>query len=164
MLQHCLSNGPDGVSFMSLAKRIEILVARLNPQVAVERRHDQRFPLPVLLKLTPIGSNGRLEPERAAIVLGKDVSRCGMSFFHERPLHYRRAIVSLEHPDFGWFAAEIDIHWCRFTKPGWYVSGGRLIVEVNSDQLEPNSHASSPRTTSGCRDAGFPSQRTPDCP
>jgi hypothetical protein len=23
--------------------------------------------------------------------------------------------------------AEIDITWCRFTKPGWYESGGRLM-------------------------------------
>jgi hypothetical protein len=128
-------------SHLSLAKRIELLVSQMNPQVAVDRRHDQRFPLPVLLKLTPIASNGQLQPERAAIVLGKDVSRCGISFFHEHSLHYRQAIVSLEHPDFGWFAAEIDIYWCRFTRPGWYISGGRLIVEVNSGQLNDGVNA-----------------------
>jgi hypothetical protein len=132
----------NGASLLTLAQRIEVLVAQLNPQIAIERRHDQRFPLPVLLKLTPIGANHRVQPDRAAIVLGKDVSRSGMSFFHERPLHYRWAIVSLEHPDFGWFAAEIDIHWCRFTKPGWYISGGRLLVEVNPDQLGASRNAS----------------------
>jgi hypothetical protein len=135
-----LTRGREDLSFLTLAQRIEMLVAQLNPQVAVERRLDQRFPLPVLLKLTPIGASGELERDRAAIVLGKDVSRCGMSFFHERPLHYRRAIVSLEHPDFGWFGAEIDIHWCRFTKPGWYISGGRLILEINAEQMSVSSN------------------------
>jgi hypothetical protein len=145
---------PSGCEFTSLAGRIESLVAQLNPQIVIERRHDQRFPLPVLLRLTPIGANGQLEPDRQAIVLGKDVSRCGMSFFHERPLHYRRAIVSLEHPDFGWFAAELDIHWCRFTKPGWYISGGRLIVEVNSDQIGYGVNSSQGTAAAICRGAG----------
>jgi hypothetical protein len=141
----------SGSNSMSLANRIETLVSQLNPQIAVERRHNQRHPLPVLLRLTPIGANGQLERDRAAIVLGKDVSRTGLSFFHERPLHYRRAIVSLEHPDFGWFAAELDLNWCRFTKPGWYISGGRLIVEVNLDQMAYGVNSSPIPVAAICR-------------
>jgi hypothetical protein len=119
----------------SLSGQVQTLVARLHPKVSVERRLDQRYPLPVLMKLTPIDSLRRPLVDSAVIVLGKDISRCGISFFHERPLPYRRAIVSLEHPDFGWFAAEVDINWCRFTKPGWYISGGRLVGEVCPERL-----------------------------
>ena len=62
--------------------------------------------------------------------MGKNVSRRGMSFYHNRPLPYRRALIAVEHPALDGFAAEIDITWCRFTKPGWYESGGRLIAAM----------------------------------
>jgi hypothetical protein len=120
----------------ALARQIQALVAQLHPEVTVERRHDERFAMPVLLQLTPLDAD-RQPLANGTIVVGKDISRCGMSFFHERPLAYRRAIVSLEHPEIGRFAAEIDINWCRFTRPGWYVSGGRLIRVVEPQSLPP---------------------------
>lgn len=114
----------------SLARQIQSLVARLYPEVAIDRRHDQRFAIPVLMKLTPLDTHHEPLEQMATIVVGKDISRSGISFFHERQLPFRWAIVSLEHPEFGRFAAEIDINWCRFTRPGWYVSGGRLLGEA----------------------------------
>lgn len=134
----------------SLTSKIQTLVTKLNPEVVLERRHDQRFPMPILLKLTPLDANGQPLVESAIIVAGKDISRCGMSFFHERPLHYRRAIVTLEHPELGWFAAEIDIHWCRFTKPGWYISGGRLVAEIGPDRIGPHSATLHPGGATYC--------------
>jgi hypothetical protein len=116
---------------LSLARQIHSLVARLHPEVTVERRHDQRFAMPVLMKLIPLDTHHHPLEEMATIVVGKDISRSGISFFHERPLPYRWAIVLLEHPAFGQFAAEIDINWCRFTRPGWYVSGARLLGEAH---------------------------------
>ncbi len=118
----------------ALAEQVQLLVRRLHPEVTVERRHVERYPMPVLLQLTPLDSERRAA-DTATIAVGKDISRCGMSFFHERPLPYRRAIVSLEHPEFGRFAAEIDINWCRFTRPGWYVSGGRLLRLMEPELL-----------------------------
>jgi hypothetical protein len=117
---------------VSLARQIRALVARLHPEVTVERRHDQRFAMPVLMKLTPLDTHHAPLEQMATIVVGKDISRSGISFFHERPLPFRWAIVSLEHPAIGQFAAEIDINWCRFTRPGWYVSGGRLLGEATA--------------------------------
>jgi hypothetical protein len=121
---------------VTLTGQIQALLTRLNPDVTVERRHDERFSMPVLLQLTPLDSH-RQPIGCAIIVVGKDISRCGLSFFHERPLAYRRAIVSLEHPEIGRFAAEIDINWCRFTRPGWYVSGGRLLRVVDAESIPP---------------------------
>jgi hypothetical protein len=113
-----------------------MLLARLNPSVPSERRHDERTAMPVLMRLTPLDDDGRALPEAAMIVVGKDVSRRGLSFFHERPLAYRRAIVTWEHPECGEFSAEIDVTWCQFTRPGWYVSGGRLLRAVSPDYVE----------------------------
>jgi hypothetical protein len=49
-------------------------------------------------------------------------------------------LIELTHPGIAPFAAEIDISWCRFTKPGWYESGGRLIRAVSDpDQLHDDS-------------------------
>lgn len=121
---------------VTLSGQIRALLTRLHPDVTVERRHDERFSMPVLLQLTPLDS-ARQPLENATIVVGKDISRCGLSFFHERPLAFRRAIVSLEHPEIGRFAVEIDINWCRFTRPGWYVSGGRLLRVVDSESIPP---------------------------
>jgi hypothetical protein len=110
-----------------LANEVQALVARLRPQVTVERRHDDRVAVPLLFRLIPLDSKREPIYDDAITVVGKDISRRGLSFFHEQPLTYRQAIVSLEHPEFGRFAAELDVNWCRFTKPGWYESGGRLV-------------------------------------
>jgi hypothetical protein len=123
----------------ALARQIELLVHRLRPDVTVERRHDERFAMPVLLQLTPLDDDGQPLAGMSTIVVGKDISRRGMSFFHERPLPYRRAIIALEHPETGVFAAEIDINWCQFTRPGWYVSGGRLLRVVEPERVPRSS-------------------------
>lgn len=114
----------------SLAQRIEILVAHLQPEVLRERRHDERIPIPVLFRLVPLDSNRQPLEDQSVTIVGKNISRRGLSFYHEQPLPYRRARVELAHPAGAEFAAEIDITWCRFTRPGWYESGGRLIRAV----------------------------------
>lgn len=128
----------------TLARQVQELVARLRPEVTIERRHDDRVSIPLLFRLTPLDRDREPVHDDAIIVVGKDISRRGLSFFHEHPLTYRRAVVALEHPDFGHFAAEIDVNWCRFTRPGWYESGGRLVrpLEATSDRpatLQPAS-------------------------
>jgi hypothetical protein len=41
-------------------------------------------------------------------------------------------IVSLETRSGEWIAFLIDLRWCRFTKGGWYESGGRFLRTVIS--------------------------------
>jgi hypothetical protein len=118
----------------ALAEQVQQLVARLRPVVTVERRREERVAVPLLFRLTPLTRDGEPVHEDAMVIVGKDISRRGLSFFHEQPLTYRRAIVALEHPDFGRFAAEIDVNWCRFTRPGWYESGGRLVRPVHQEE------------------------------
>jgi hypothetical protein len=110
-----------------LASQVESLLARLRPNVAQERRRDDRFAIPVLFKLTLLDAESRPYAHEATIVVGKNISRRGLCFFHEQPISHRRAVIELVQPGLGEFAAEIDVTWCRFTKPGWYESGGRLV-------------------------------------
>jgi hypothetical protein len=117
----------------ALARHVQELVTRLRPEVAVERRHEDRVAVPLLFRLTPLNNDRELVYDDAITVVGKDISRRGLSFYHEHALTYRRAIIVLAHPEFGRFAAEIDVNWCRFTRPGWYESGSRLVRPVRSE-------------------------------
>ncbi len=114
----------------SLTIQIEALLSRLHPTVDRERRRDDRIAIPVLFRLTPYDADRQPIDDEASIVVGKNISRRGLSFYHEKPTPHRRALIELAHPGIGTFVAEIDITWCRFTKPGWYESGGRLIRSV----------------------------------
>lgn len=131
-MDFCTSTQLDG---SGLTEQIEALLSWLRPTVAMERRRDDRVPVPVLFRLTPLGSQREPVHDDAITVVGKDISQRGLSFFHEQSLTYRRAIVSLELADGQRFAAEIDVNWCRFTRPGWYESGGRLVRAVNFQPL-----------------------------
>lgn len=105
----------------------------LQRPVKFERRSYGRIPLPLLLRVTPLDQTRQRLDNLSSVVVGKDISPTGISFFHEQPLPHRRAIVQFEHPDVGTFTMEIDLGWCQFTGSGWYVSGGRLIRSLGAE-------------------------------
>jgi hypothetical protein len=121
----------------SLRRDVQNLVARLHPDVTIDRRADARVALPVLLQLVPLDDEWQPIAAETITVAGKNISRRGISFYHDRPLPYRRAVISVAHPELGDFAAEIDLNWCRFTSPGWYESGGWLVRSLNTNAAEP---------------------------
>jgi hypothetical protein len=127
----------------TLTNQVEALLARLNPNISLERRRDDRFAIPVLFRLTPLDADRQPIEDEALIVVGKNISRRGLSFYHERPIPHRRSLIALAEPGIGSFAAEIDVSWCRFTSPGWYESGGRLVRAV-SGSFDPAGHAIEP--------------------
>jgi hypothetical protein len=118
---------------LSLAEQVETLLARLSPDVVVDRRRDERYPIPILFQLVPLDMDRQPLEAEAKYVVGKNISRRGLSFFHDGPITFRRALVLLDHPGLGSFRAEIDVNWCRFARPGWYESGGRLIRSAADD-------------------------------
>jgi hypothetical protein len=127
----------------AVAKQVEMLLARLNPPVTVERRSDERIPVPVLFRLTPLDERRQPVEAAAVTVVGKNVSPRGLSFYHNQTLSYRRAIISVQYPECDDFSAEIDISWCRFTTAGWYESGGRLVAAAPVDMNRSvNGHMS----------------------
>lgn len=114
----------------ALTEQFRMLKEALERPVSFERRQFGRIALPLVLQVTPLDQTGQPLEHLALRVVGKDISPRGISFFHEQPLPYRRAIVTFEHPEVGRFCVEVDMSWCRFTSPGWYQSGGRLIRTV----------------------------------
>jgi hypothetical protein len=109
------------------------LLTVLYPQhELVERRREKRYPFPFLLHLTPVAEDGRTPQGETLVVVGRHLSERGLGFYHPRPLPYRRMIASLETTAGQWLGFLIDLGWCRFTKQGWYESGGRLLQSVPS--------------------------------
>lgn len=98
----------------------------------VERRRDSRYPFPCLIHLTPVGDDGVTPEGETVVVVGKHLSEHGFGFYHQAPLPHRRMIASLECGRGRWVAFLIDLSWCRFTKGGWYESGGRFLQSILS--------------------------------
>jgi hypothetical protein len=110
-----------------------VLAGLYPPRPTVERRFAQRFPYPQLLYLTPVGSDGVTAEGDSVVVVGKHLSERGLGFFYQQPpFPHRRAIASLEIQNGGWAGFLIEIIWCRFTRHGWYDSGGRFLQSVPS--------------------------------
>jgi len=110
-----------------VAKVISRLYPRRGPS---ERRRESRCPFPYLVHLTPVGEG--LSPEgETVVVVGKHLSSRGLGFYHRHLLPHRRMIVSLEAGEGCWLSFLIDLTWCRFTKHGWYESGGRFLQPVD---------------------------------
>ena len=97
----------------------------------LERRHENRYPFPYLIHLTPVAEDGITPQGESIAVVGKHLSERGLGFYHPKPLPYRRMIASLE-CNGHWLGFLVDLKWCRFTKQGWYESGGRFIQSVQS--------------------------------
>jgi hypothetical protein len=118
------------------------LLSALHPRNGlVERRRDNRCPFPHLIHLSPVGKDGLTPEGETVVVVGKHLSERGIGFYHPKPLPYRRMIVSIEASNGHWIGFLIDLNWCRFTRQGWYESGGRFLQAVASPmEPHPQSH------------------------
>lgn len=118
---------------LDLAVRTQVwdLLGALYPRNdLLERRHEQRYPYPYVVRLTPVADDG-VSPEGETIaVVGKHLSERGLGVYHARPLPYRRMIASLETSTGLLLGFLIDLTWCRFTSRGWYESGGRFLQTI----------------------------------
>ena len=52
----------------------------------VERRHDNRYPFPYLVHLTPVGEDGITPEGETVVVVGKHLSEQGFGFYHRATL------------------------------------------------------------------------------
>ncbi|HXT57279.1 MAG TPA: hypothetical protein VN699_01540 [Pirellulales bacterium] len=124
-----LKHGPeDGIQ-----AQVWRLLAGLYPNGnRVERRHEQRYPYPRLITLSPVKTDGVTPQGDDLTVVGKHLSEGGLGFFHPQPLSYRLVIASLESSEGRWLGFLLDLHRCRFTRHGWYESGGKFLRTVAS--------------------------------
>jgi hypothetical protein len=122
----------QGVANDEVRTQVWGLLSTLYPKVAVmERRRETRYAFPFLIRITPVGADDATPCAESVVVVGKSVSERGLGFYHPHPLPYRRMIASMEGPRGDEFAFLIDVTWCRFTRQGWYESGGRILEAAN---------------------------------
>ena len=105
---------------------------------AVERRRQMRHPYPQPVYLTPLDKDGIVLEGETIVAAGKDLSECGIGFYHPAPLPSRQMIVSLQVGEGQWRAFVIEVNWNRAIRQSWYESGGRFLQSVASpmDQEE----------------------------
>jgi hypothetical protein len=115
-----------------------LLAGMYPPGILVERRQEQRFPYPKLFLLKPVEADGITAAGPSLTAAGKHLSESGISFFHPDPLPYRWVIASLQKSDGAWLGFLVDLDWCRFTRQGWYESGGRFLRVVTSPLTQGN--------------------------
>ncbi len=131
MPQLDLLGEPAGATDEDIRAQVWGLLTTLYPRNdLIERRRDSRYPFPNLIHLTPVGPDGVSPEGETVVVVGRHLSEQGLGFFHQTPLPYRRMIASLECGKGHRLAFLIDLSWCRFTKDGWYESGGRFLQAV----------------------------------
>ncbi len=94
---------------------------------AGDARREVRRPYPFLLTLVPVTEHGETLHEQLFTVVGKNLSSRGIGFFHKDPIPYRRVVVHLEGAAGRAVRALVELSWCRFTRHGWYDSGGRFL-------------------------------------
>ncbi len=117
----------------TLSQEVASLLQRLQTSVENDRRDKSRTAIPQLFNLAPVPGNVPEELAQEMVVIGKDISDRGIGFYHEKPIPYRRGLLSLDLPGAGPVRLEVDLLWCRFTSQGWYESGGRLLRVVSGD-------------------------------
>jgi hypothetical protein len=131
LLESCYLGSVLGVSVpVDHEARLQVrslLAGVYPPGAATERRREQRYPFPKLFVLSPADADGQRRAGASITAAGKHLSETGLSFFHPDPIPYRWMIASLPKIDGHWIGFLVDLDWCRFTRQGWYESGGRLV-------------------------------------
>ncbi|RMF90524.1 MAG: hypothetical protein D6741_16825, partial [Planctomycetota bacterium] len=73
-----------------------LVLSVYDPAELEERRSEQRFPFPFLIRITPVSEQGTSPIGPASVVVGKSISENGLGFYHPKPLPYRRVVVTLD--------------------------------------------------------------------
>jgi hypothetical protein len=107
-----------------------ILALASSPPIAEQRRQAQRTPFPHLIRVHAVDPHTLAAVDEPLVVVGKFLSEQGLGFFHQAPLAHRFAVVTLELYGGEPVRLLLDVSWCRFTRLGWYESGGRFLGAV----------------------------------
>jgi hypothetical protein len=124
-----------------------VLASHFAGNMGVERRRDRRFPYPHLITLTPLSDDGITPTGSPLVAVGKQLSETGLGFFHSTPLPHRRMLVTLDLAPGRSIHLAIDLTWCRFTRYGWYESGGRFLRVVHTPIPTTKQQETAPETS-----------------
>jgi hypothetical protein len=115
-----------------LREVIDLAVRAADSRPAIERRAAERIAYPHAMSLTPVNPRTREPVGETRTVLGKHLSSDGFGFASFEPFHFRFAIVSLEVDDDRYVGILGEALWCKFSRHGWYETGGRFHEPVRS--------------------------------
>jgi hypothetical protein len=111
---------------------IDLAVRAADSRPSIERRAAERLAYPHAMSLTPVNPRTREPVGETRTVLGKHLSSDGFGFASFEPFHFRFAIVSLEVDDDRYVGILGEALWCKFSRHGWYETGGRFHEPVHS--------------------------------
>jgi hypothetical protein len=104
-----------------------------------ERRQRTRFPIASSLRFIPLDGDGNRLDGRSHTITGKDLSVRGMSFLHEFPMEYCRAVVTYTQPDIGTLSVEVQITWTRQTPIGLFETGCLFVRKCEGHNIRLES-------------------------
>lgn len=111
-----------------ISRMIDSLVASWQTPVTIQqRRRWHRMKYTRLLLMTPLDTVTEEICGEPQIVTGRDISPGGISFSHREPMPYRKTILTFVLTDGDVESAVTKLTWCRFTRDGWYQSGGMFL-------------------------------------
>ena len=111
-----------------------LLEATCGVRVPTEKRTHRRYAFRRPLTITPVNVvSGRPDRTKSFAAFGFDISSAGISFLARQLVPAQRAVVSCDGPGDRPVNLLFEPRWVRFTRGGWYQTGGRLI-EVLPDQ------------------------------
>lgn len=116
----------------AVRERVWALLSNLYPVAPyANRRSEQRYPFACLAKVTPVQGEDLAAAGPPIVAATKNISESGISFFHAVGMPYRRVIIQFERDEVSTIRFLADLSWCRFTRYGWYESGGRLLQVID---------------------------------
>jgi hypothetical protein len=123
------SVGPGAADAVGAQVR-RLFVAAAAPEVSSQRRQAQRIAFPQLIRLQAVDPETLVPHDESTVVVGKFLSEQGLGFFHQEPMPHRFVVASIDVPGEPPARFLLDVSWCRFTRHGWYESGGRFLRVV----------------------------------
>lgn len=126
----------------------------------IHGRRSHRIPLPQSVCLT--GLDDSFRPCAAPVVVqGRDISVDGISFRHGQPLPFRYATVSLRTAH-GIESAVCRLIWCRYSREGHYVSGGKFVRHIPAILVPPDDWETLEQDCPGPAPVDIDPDRQPD--
>ena len=109
-----------------------------NVQVPVEKRSLRRYPFRRPLTITPVETRtGRPDHAKSFAAFGLDISATGIGFLARQLVPARKAVVTCDGPENRPVSILFEPRWVRFTRGGWYQTGGRLLAVLPNESDAP---------------------------
>jgi hypothetical protein len=116
----------------------QLLEANCGIQIPAEKRTVRRYVFRRPLTITPVNDHsGRPDFTRSFVAFGIDISSTGIGFLSRRLVPSRKAIVTCDGPEHRPVSLLFEPRWVRFTRGGWYQTGGRLVAALQDEIQAP---------------------------